>query len=452
MDQNTNREGNSFDKCNENGFAVVLATLLVLVLSLAAVSGAVISIGGKWRGTNYLLAKQAFYSAEAGVQDGVARLIADNNYHAGSFYDTALSDTSWNVAGTSSTGDFTNNFTVRHWVAGGTVKKDGFGMPYYLVTSTGYDSAGKQGQKSIESVIGLKRSTPFGAGVVGCDSITVTGRSIVDSYDSSAGSYDSQVVGNHARANDYAQTCVAPSVSCTTCGQISLSGGAAIYGSASAAGNVVMTSGAFVSGTVKENQPPTPCDPLDVAALVASQRPTTGSPSLIRLASTDTHAIATPGKYYLSGIDMQSQSTLNIGGSGDFILFIDGNLSLTGQAQINIANTAKVTMYITGTIDAEGGGIVNTGPPTNLIMYASYNSSGTRDDVQIAGSHAFSGAVYAPLANTHLGGDAGFLGAVRGKNVTDVGTSGFHYDEALRNMPGGAILGYTQVSWKEIFN
>ncbi len=41
--------------------------------------------------------------------------------------------------------------------------------------------------------------------------------------------------------------------------------------------------------------------------------------------------------------------------------------------------------------------------------------------------------------------------AIRGRTVTDVGTTDFHH-EALKNTPGGVILGYVQASWKEVFN
>ena len=116
---------------------------------------------------------------------------------------------------------------------------------------------------------------------------------------------------------------------------------------------------------------------------------------------------------------------------------------------MTIASTVKTSIYITGNLNAGGGGIVNQGVPSNLLIYSSASGN---NQVSIAGSNSFTGAVYAPLTDVALGGGAPFYGAVRGKTVSDVGTTDFHYDEALKKQPGGAILGYTQVSWREIFN
>lgn len=397
------------------------------------------SVGGKWRSTNYLLAKQAFYAAEAGAQDGASRLIN------GAIVDMTPASATWN-SGTnyaSATADFTNSFTVQHWVAGGAVKTDGFGMPYYVISSTGYDGATKKAQKTIEATIALRRSAPFSAGVVGCNAITVNGRSIVDSYNSSAGSYASQVPAgsNHARSNDYAQTCLASA-------NIDLSGGAAIYGSASATGVVSMSNNSTVSGTVKQHQPTSPCDPLGVAALVESNRPT-GTPSSISLQSNNTQTISAPGNYYYSSISLKANSALNITANGVVNVFIDGDFNLEGQAVTSIVSTARVSIYITGNMNAAGGGIVNQGVPPNLLIYSSATGN---NQMSIAGSNDFRGAVYAPLTDVKLSGGADFFGAVRGKTVNDVGNTDFHYDEALKNMPGGSILGYTLVSWKEVFN
>ncbi len=434
MDFEEKRNGNVL---NERGFAVVLATLLVLILSIVAVSGAVMSVGGRWRSINYLLAKQAFYAAEAGVQDGAARLIA------GTVVDASPASTSWNNGTnySSSPADFTSSFTIQHWVAGGNVVTDSYGSPYYVITSTGYDSAAKKAQKTIQATIGLTRSAPFAAGVVGCDGITVNGRSFVDSYNSSLGTYASQVVGNHAGSSDYAQTCV-------TNANISLVGGAAIYGNALATGVVTTTGGAAVYGTIKQNQPVTPCDPLGVAAFVAANKPS-GTPTAISLSGHGTQTLTAPGTFYYSGIDLKSQSNLTVSGTGNVTMFIDGNFSTGGQATFTIASGVKVTMYITGTISADGGGIYNQGPPPNLIIYSSYSGS---SGVDVGGNYVFSAAVYAPLTDVKIHGTADYQGAMRGLTLTDTGTADFHYDVALRNVPGGAILGYQQVSWKEVFN
>ncbi len=422
----------------QDGFALIFAMALVLIISFMAVSQAYLSVEGTWRNTNYLLANQAFYAAESGVEDGLSRLIA------GTIVDGAPGSTSWNVGNTysSPSADFANSFTVQHWVVGGSLMTNPItGAPYYSIQSTGYDGTAKRAQKTIQRVVALRQSAPFGAGVVGCNGITVNGRSFIDSYNSSKGTYASQVVGNHAGSSDYAQTCV-------TNANISLIGGAAIYGNALATGVVTTTGGAAVYGTINQNQPVSNCDPLGVAALVAANKPS-GTPTSISLNGNNNQTLTAPGTFYYSGIDLKSQSNLTISGTGNVTMFINGNFSLGGGATFTIASTAKVTMYVTGTIAADGGGIYNQGPPPNLIIYSSYSGS---SGVDVGGNYVFSGAVYAPLTDVYIHGTADYEGAVRGLTVTDKGTSDFHYDVALQNVPGGGILGYVPIAWKEIYN
>jgi hypothetical protein len=294
----------------------------------------------------------------------------------------------------------------------------------------------------VQAVVSLRRTTPFSAGVVGCNAITVNGRAIVDSYNSTLGSYASQVgPGGYAGSADYAETCNAGA-------NIVLEGGADIYGTASATGSVTTTGGAAVYGTTLQNQPTSNCDPLNVTNLVSSNQPT-GSPTSIRLTGHNTQTITAPGTVYLNGLDLQAQSTLTLNGTGNAIIFIDGNLSIAGQAAFIINNTVKVTMYVTGTISDTGGGIVNQGTPTNLIIYDSTTQS---NGVNVAGASGFTGAIYAPLTDIAIGGNGNFMGAARGGTVTDHGTAGFHYDTALKNVTTGGITGYMLIDWQEVFN
>ncbi|MGA3173301.1 MAG: PilX N-terminal domain-containing pilus assembly protein [Syntrophorhabdales bacterium] len=423
---------------DEKGFALIFVVIIVFIVAMVALASSQTSTGGRWLSGNYLSAKQAFYAAEAGTQDAISRFLS------GAIVDTATNSPTWNSGNSySSAGsDFTNSFTVTHWVSGGSVVTDGSGNPYYAIRSTGYDGPAKGAQKTVQIIVSLTRASPFTAGVVGCGNISVSGRAIIDSYDSSKGSYASQVgAGGYAGSADYAQTCTAN-------GNITLSGGADIYGTASATGVVTTSGGAAVHGTTLQHQPTSSCDTLDVANLVSANRPG-GTPTRIQLSGNATQTFTAPGTVYLSGVDLSGHSVLTVAGTGAITVFIDGNLSISGQAAFIIQSTAKVTMYVTGTISDSGGGVVNQGLPTNLVIYDSNSGS---NGVNLSGGSGFTGAIYAPLTDISVSGGGNFMGAARGKTVTDTGTASFHYDVSLKNMTTGGITGFTVIDWQEVFN
>jgi probable HAF family extracellular repeat protein len=263
------------------------------------------------------------------------------------------------------------------------------------------------------------------AGIVACNGITLSGNAIVDSYNSTNGTYASQVgAGGHAGNDGNVQTRGAGA-------NITLSGDTAIYGNASATGSVITSGYGKVYGTTSQNQPVSACDPLNVVNLVQKNKPSSGTPASITLSGTKTETLSAPGSFYLSGITLTGQSTLTVSGSGNATMFIDGNLSISGQASLIVPNGVTLTIYITGNISIAGNGITNQGASTDLIIYAS-GSKGTQ--VAISGNSDLGGALYAPLSNISVTGNSAIMGAVRGMTVTGSGNAGFHYDEAATNL------------------
>ncbi len=431
MENKTRRGFSAFS--DQEGFAVVLAMVMVLVASLMAVAATKTTIGGKWRSSNYLSAKQALYAAEAGIQDGVGRLID------GTISDTgAQNDPVWNQGSTysSSTADFTNSFTVRHLVNNGSVVKDLSGLPYYVIQATGYEGPSKRAQKTIETIISLRQNLLFNAGMTGCNGLSAVGRASIDSYDSSLGSYG----GDNIHGNGSLTTCVAGA-------NISLTQNVVIKGNVTATGEVTMSGSPTVVGDITENGPTSECDPLDVATYVESKRPA-GTPTSLSLSGGNT-TITGPTTLYYNDLKLSGTATFEINGTGPVTMFIDGDWSMTGQSRFVIGPAVKLTVYITGSANLAGNGILNFGPPTNLAIYSSNTGESA---VIMSGNEDFSGAIYAPLGTVALSGNAVFYGAVRGKIVNDSGNAAFHYDEQLGKMPVGGIQGYTRVNWKEVFN
>jgi hypothetical protein len=247
---------------------------------------------------------------------------------------------------------------------------------------------------------------------------------MVDSYYSTNGSYASQVgARGHVWSNGNVQTCTADS-------NITLSGDAAIYGNAYAAETVITSGHAKVHGITSQNQSISVCDPLNVASLVETNKPS-GSPTPITLSGKQTKTLVAPGTFYLTGLSLSGQSKLTVTGTGNATMFIDGNLSLSGQSSFIITNGTKLTIYITGNISITGGGISNQGSPIDLTIYASA-SKGTQ--VAISGNSDLSGALYAPLSNISITGNSVIMGVVRGMTVTGSGNAAFHCDVATEDL------------------
>ncbi len=96
-----------------------------------------------------------------------------------------------------------------------------------------------------------------------------------------------------------------------------------------------------------------------------------------------------------------------------------------------------------------GNGVINNGGNATNFYYFGLPSN---TDVSFGGNAAFTGVIYAPQADFHLGGGGSttydFVGASVTKTVHMNGHFKFHYDEALRRH--GPSRGYIIQTWDEI--
>jgi len=421
---------------NESGLALVLAMIMVVVIGIIAVSNMNISVTEKHLTNNYHYTRQAFYAAEAGAQDGVYRLII------GTITDSSPTETTWNSTNYSSTG-FSNTFTVKHLLnsSGSAVVNDSAGNPYYVISSTGWDSSAKKAEKTVEIIVSLTRSAGvYSAGMIGCQNVTVTGSGLIDSYDSALGSYASQATNTDTGGNTYAGN-NGSSSTCETGSNINFTANAPMHGNLSAPGTVNPPGGGAFYGTETEGIAATSCDPLGVVAYLAAKWPT---PATTTAKITTDKTLASGASYHYKSIALTGSETITITGSGTINIFVDEDISMTASAAITVPAGVTLNIYNKGQIDMSGQGVVNAGgDPSKVNIYNSYVDTGVVDHVKFTGSGAFYGTVYAPLANVRMSGSGGTYGSARGRLMTKTGTADFHYDEALGRLGGGGtITGY----------
>lgn len=100
------------------------------------------------------------------------------------------------------------------------------------------------------------------------------------------------------------------------------------------------------------------------------------------------------------------------------------DVKITGQAEVVINGPTEI--YVYGDADFTGGGLTNTSEdPKNLKLYV------THGDVKIAGNAGFYGGVYAPDSDVDMTGTSDIYGMIIADKVEFGGTTLMHVDEAL---------------------
>ncbi len=231
---------------DEKGIILIAVLSLIAILSIAGTTAVITTTTDIKISSNYKTGVQAFYTAEAGIQDGINRLLN------GIIIDNAKTDTNWNSTSTYSSDGFTNSFTLSHVINGGNVVNDSNGNPLYTITSTGTSSSSK---KVVETVFSLTYDAVFHDSLLGCDGIYASSSIDTDSYNSGNGTYESQTPensGNIRTTNSDANITMASSSNikgnANSTGNMTINSSAHVNGDANATGNLTMYSSSKVSG------------------------------------------------------------------------------------------------------------------------------------------------------------------------------------------------------------
>src|SRR3972149_3751415 len=498
---------------DEKGIVFIVALALVAILALVGTVAVTTTTTDIKISSNYKTNVQAFYIAEAGIQDGINRLLN------GTIVDNAKTDPNWNSSSTYSSNGFNNSFTLMHKVGSGTVVNDSNGNPLYIITSNGTSSSSK---KTLETVLSLTADSIFHDSLLGCDGVLATSSIDTDSYDSQIGTYASQTPGdngNISTTNAGAPITIASSSvikgdanaagslsmissariyqnanatgnitmsssaridgNANTVGTITMSSSSKIFGNATAGGTVIINSGSSVSGTVTQYYTgysgyggvlTSDCDPLDtptffndnVTPIASDNNDGELSPlyyntftQAFSLSSSSSYTLGVAGeskKYYFSSLSVASSSQLTV--TGNVTLYVNGNFSFNSSSDLVLASGAKLTAYVTGTISIGSSGKVNAAndkKPANFFLWSSAISSNNSDyKITLTSSSDVYAAIHAPQAAINISSSVDLYGAVRGKYINIASSADFHYDEALKNMSVGNPSSYEIVSWREV--
>jgi hypothetical protein len=274
----------------------------------------------------------------------------------------------------------------------------------YTITSSGTVGGATQ---LVDMVVVSK--TDVGDGLIGLAKLTMNGTPLIDSYDSTVGSYASQVKGGHAGS----QGNVASN------GDVSTSGSGTVFGDATPGPGGVYSGGFSVTGSTAPAAKPITFDAYVYSPPSPAKKSWSGSGTL------------NAGTYHYTSLTLKSKDVLTL--KGAVTIYVDGAIDLSGSSSIVVASGAKVVVnHGAKTLSIGGGGIVNnTQSPAALEIY-----SATTGAVTISGTSAFYGVVDAPYASFTKNGTADYYGSILAGSAKVSGTGGVHYDVSLAT--GGA--------------
>lgn len=430
---------------------------IITVLILAAVT-AVIAAGFLSRSAQEArLATRSFYNsvvlnlAEAGVEEG---LFAVNtaNLTTGNGWSLASGSSNDYVKSITSGLDFAQATGAIH------VRVDNASSATPIVTAAGVVTIPKQPKIVKQLRIGGQASSRiWGNGIVAKGNVTFSGSADIDSYDSSVGPYNT-ATNRSDRATVATNATVQVTGSATIFGwvatggaQPSVGGSGRIYGATSPASPRVDPS--RVRTDFNTNLPDANA-PAGTGIALGSVTSTLTLPRGSDVPGANGRYLYTASSFQLNGT-----AVLTIAGPVDIVSSSDATVNGSAKIVINNAADASFNLYCASTITLNGAGMVNnTGKAAKATIWGTKPSSGTQS-VEINGSAAFVGTLYAPNANIQLNGASGFFGAVIGKTVTLAGSSDIHYDVQLAgavsvggpNPGSGSSSGTVRISsWAEL--
>ncbi len=469
-------------RTDEKGMALILVMIMLAVLSVIAASLMAVSTADTASSTNYRLMTLARYGAESAVHRA-ANYLMSNAYAAAGPGTGTDPITNYNMTGTP---DPVTNLSVVTY-GGSPVRLShsattfnypgGFGGTVgtaFRSAATG-TLAGTYAvtYRAVATLVSMRQISVYGGGnaVVqtwkitgegimpvtgaaidvsailerqvapvfsyaafatdpGCAALDWQGNAYTDSYNSAVGhTPDIPLFGGNVGTN----------------GNLTLTGSAEINGSLStprtgvgscAAGNALTGSLTKVDGMVSLPQPITYPPPAPPVNLSAATVPNTGTQTLN----------PRPAAYGDIGSGPGFKGVLQLpgGGTGNPPNIYDINsITLNGQGSIVVSGTGSVVLNVAGyatagvyeavpsmpiPITLQGGSnlsVADYDPSRLTITYA-----GTKA-IQLMGTTAIIGLVYAPAADVSNGGTPDLYGAVIAAKVHDFGNARIHYDRAL---------------------
>jgi hypothetical protein len=424
------------------GAALLAALCFATVLAIALSSYITVCYRSLAMSTRNMSATRSIELAETGMEDALWAL-NNNNW------------TGWTINGTTASKSI-SGFAYDNGATGSVsiaiTNYDGTsGTRAVAVTGTTTLSNGTTISRSLTSSSApAPLITNAVAGTTGTVKFTAaTTSGVVDSYDSTQGSYSAATAGYSAILASGSTTTSSATVQLTNAqikGYVAtLSTGPSYSTSAKLVGPAT-TATTKIDSTRVSTSPYQPV--FDIKSISGAgttlNNPTTNSTTTIGTAGATSASI-----YYNSGLNMTGTTKIIV--DGPVKLVVSGNLYIGlsgGTPSIEVTANGTLELFVSGDLAIYGNGINNlTLVPKRVIIYAS--NTLTAPDMNT--TTPFYGVVYMPNGDFKVWSNNAIYGAVVARNVVFSGTAPtIHYDMDLRNTVfSGVDTPYAVSNWRE---
>lgn len=163
---------------------------------------------------------------------------------------------------------------------------------------------------------------------------------------------------------------------------------------------------------------------------------------------TETFAVILgDGDYYTTSLSLSGHSKMLVKGHARIVITDDFQMS--GQSQVIIQEGASLEVYLDNKASLSGNGVMNLN--NNALYYKIFGTPNV-SNIKLSGNAEFTGIIYAPQSEFHLGGGGNtaydFVGAAVVSEAKLNGHFNFHYDELLGRQGGTGL--YKLTSWNEL--
>ncbi len=345
---------------------------------------------------NQLHSDQAFYIAEAGLKQALAKISENPAWDSG-FTDIDYEGGSFTVLYIDNTVDsaLIDTIIIRSFA---TVKESRGGVETWLVPL---------------------EFNPFKYAMYGDEVIDIRNSMSTDSYNSDSGAYVATVLNEGGSIGSN--------------GDVIVKNGATVSGDAitSLDGGLDINAGAIIVGDTSSTAPVhdlelIPQSEYDWAE--ATSIASTGisgtydyDPVTKSFDAKDGDVVLTSGVYYFSSI------------------------VLSKDAALTLAPDAEVTIYITGDIEIKNSGDINDGGTPSDLTFLS------QGDLVLKNSGTISAVFYCPEGSADLRNSSDFYGSIIANDIIAHNSAGFHYDRELDSYRRTSQIYKDQIAWKEVY-
>jgi hypothetical protein len=358
------------------GIALFVSLVILVLLTLLAVTGLRMSIVEERVSGNQKLAAGSLFAAEQGISEGIEDLMLGTI--------TVSADIGWTATGSVDGTGYSADYTIRHFLsADGSKVEDDDGRTYLRINSTGQSDNGS-GRRMVEVVAALEQGGEGNvAGLIGCQGVTGLSNVQTSSY-SSSGEPSTNERGDIATTDPGALLYLVGSSDFDVHGEVRSTGrlyidsdtlirrdalaNDGIWMKSGVIGGIARTNGSFIDdggtvvGAIEQGPSVTPnpvvaldpCDPWDIVSIFenADDIMTANDNGELGIASGSSYSRGTSSigvfgqarDYYFSTFQLDSDAILTV--NGDVRIYARDYFWMKSNAQLILAADASLKIYV----------------------------------------------------------------------------------------------------------